>query len=179
MTTDRELDDIKLMGVEPLDPALTLMARTGQQISGCFEIGDADSLADDARKLMHLFSLQFFFDNKVDVSLLGWVAETFQRYLQDEVPSLDAAFNQKRRGRPAKMTPKAKRAIVIAYLAGMRAASAEGIKGRQAEIRGEHEAYKALTGKTVEESKWPGGEGALADSLDRIRAVVKNFFRKK
>lgn len=179
MTNDRKLDATEHVREEQLDPALTLMARTGQQILGSLKIGDADSLADDARQLMHLFSVQFFLEDQVDVCLLGWVAETFQRYLQNEAATLDAAFNQKRRGRPTKMTPKAKHAIVTAYLAGMRMATAEGISGRQAEIRGEHEAYKALTGKTVEASKWNGGEGALADSLDRIRSVVKSFFRKK
>lgn len=168
-----EHDDLEL------DPGLTLSGRTAQQMVGRLVVGDADSLADDARQLMELYSAQVFLGAEVNPTLQVWVAEAFQRYLRNEVKSLDAAFNQRLRGRPLKMTPKIKRKIVEAYAEAMRAATLSKVVGRDAEILGEHAAFLALTGRTVEQATFPGGEGALADSLDRIRSVLKDFFRRK
>ena len=160
-----------------LESDLTLSARVGQQLLGRLEIGDSDSIADDARELMELYSTQVFLGTEVNPALQVWVAEAFQRFLRNEVKTLDGAFNQRLRGRRLKMTPRAKRMIVEVYAEAMRVAISNRIVGREAEILGEHAAFLAFTGRTVEQATWPEGEGALADSLDRIRAVVKEFFR--
>lgn len=162
-----------------LDPELTLFARVGQQLQSRLVIGDADSLSDDAKDLMAIYVRQAIVDGQVSGSLQLWVAEVFSRYLYDDLKSLDAGFNQKVRGRPLRMTPKMKRKVFEVYTAALRTAYSEGITGREAEILGERAAYRELYGRTVAEATWPDGEGAISDSLDRIRAVVKSFYNRK